>query len=36
MECETVAAYINSENSPCLMKSDEDKGFVSIVMPMQL
>ncbi len=36
MECETVAAYINSENSPCLMKSEEDKGFVSIVMPMQL
>jgi len=36
MECETVEAYINSENSPCLMKSDDDKGFISIVMPMQL
>ena len=36
MECETVEAYINSENSPCLMKSEEDKGFISIVMPMQL
>jgi DNA polymerase-3 subunit beta len=36
MECETLEAYINSENSPCLMKSDEDKGFISIVMPMQL
>lgn len=36
MECETVQAYISSENSPCLMKSDDDKGFVSIVMPMQL
>jgi len=36
MECETVEAYINSENSPCLMKSEDDKGFVSIVMPMQL
>lgn len=36
MECETVEAYINSENSPCLMRSDDDKGFVSIVMPMQL
>lgn len=36
MECETVEAYINSENSPCLMKSDDDKGFTSIVMPMQL
>lgn len=36
MECETVEAYISSENSPCLMRSDEDKGFISIVMPMQL
>jgi DNA polymerase-3 subunit beta len=36
MECETVEAYINSENSPCYMKSDDDKGFVSIIMPMQL
>jgi len=36
MECETVKAYINSNNSPCLMKSDDDKGFLSIIMPMQL
>ena len=36
METETVDAYINSENSPCLMKSADDKGFISIVMPMQL
>lgn len=36
MECETVDAYINSENSPCLMKAEDDKGFISIVMPMQL
>ena len=36
MECETVEAYISSENSPCLMKSEDDKGFISIVMPMQL
>ena len=36
MECETVEAYINSNNSPCLMKSDDDKGFLSIIMPMQL
>lgn len=36
MECETVDAYINSNSSPCLMKSDEDKGFISIIMPMQL
>jgi DNA polymerase-3 subunit beta len=36
MECDTVRAYINSNNSPCLMKSDIDKGFLSIIMPMQL
>jgi len=36
MECETVEAYINSNNSPCLMKSEEDVGFISIIMPMQL
>ena len=36
MECETVEAYINSNSSPCLMKSEEDKDFISIIMPMQL
>jgi DNA polymerase III subunit beta len=36
MECETVEAYINSNNSPCLMKSVEDEGFLSIIMPMHL
>ena len=36
MECETVDAYINSNSSPCLMQSEEDKGFISIIMPMQL
>ncbi len=36
MECDNVDAYINSNNSPCLMKSDSDKGFLSIIMPMQL
>ncbi len=36
MDCETVEAYINSNSSPCLMKSDEDDGFISIIMPMQL
>ncbi len=36
MECEKIKAYINSNNSPCLICSDDDKGFVSIVMPMQL
>lgn len=36
MDCETVEAYINSNSSPCLMKSEEDEGFISIIMPMQL
>lgn len=36
MESETVEAYINSNSSPCLMKSADDIGFISIIMPMQL
>ncbi len=36
MECEKIEAYINSNSSPCLMKSKEDQGFISIIMPMQL
>lgn len=36
MGCDTVDAYINSNNSPCLLKSDFDEGFLSIIMPMQL
>jgi len=36
MECDIVDAYINSNKSPCLMKSDADEGFISIIMPMKL
>ncbi|MDR3631947.1 MAG: DNA polymerase III subunit beta [Desulfocapsaceae bacterium] len=36
MECESVQIFINSNNSPCLMKSEQDAGFLSIIMPMQL
>ena len=36
MEGEFVDVFINSNNSPCLMKSDDDIGFLSIIMPMQL
>lgn len=36
MECETIDAFINSSNSPCLIQSDFDKGFVSVIMPMQI
>jgi len=36
MECEKLEAFINSNNSPCLLKSNDDQGFLSIIMPMQL
>lgn len=36
MESETVNAFINSNSSPCLMSSEDDKGFTSIIMPMHL
>lgn len=36
MECDTVEVYINSNNSPCLLRSAMDTGFISIIMPMQL
>jgi DNA polymerase-3 subunit beta len=36
MECEILDIYINSNKSPCLMKSEVDKGFISIIMPMQI
>ena len=36
MECSTVDAFINSNNSPCLLTSDVDEGFLAIIMPMQL
>jgi DNA polymerase-3 subunit beta len=36
MGCDCVDAYINSNKSPCLLKSDFDEGFLSIIMPMQI
>lgn len=36
MEGEVIEAYINTNSSPCLMKSELDVGFISIIMPMQL
>ena len=36
MEGEHLEAYINSSSSPCMLKSDQDSGFTSIIMPMQL
>ena len=36
MEGETVRASVSSEESPCLISSDEDEGFLGIIMPMKL
>ncbi|MDW7771420.1 MAG: DNA polymerase III subunit beta [Desulfobulbaceae bacterium] len=36
MEGVTIQAYISSDESPCLIKSENDEGFVSVVMPMKL
>ena len=36
MEGNTVKAYISSDESPCLIESADDEGFISIVMPMKL
>jgi len=36
MEGDTIKAYISSDESPCLIVSDDDEGFLSIVMPMKL
>lgn len=32
----TIKTYINSEESPCMIKGEEDKGFISIIMPMKI
>lgn len=31
-----VKAYINSEESPCLIQGDEDHGYLSVIMPMKI
>jgi DNA polymerase-3 subunit beta len=36
MKSDTVKAYINSDQSPCLIEGDDDQGFVSIIMPMKI
>lgn len=36
MEGETIQAAISSDESPCLITSDDDEGFLSIIMPMKL
>ena len=36
MRSDMVKAYVNSDQSPCLIVGEEDKGFVSIIMPMKI
>ena len=36
MEGEVIQASISSDNSPCLITSEEDEGFLGIIMPMKL
>lgn len=36
MESEKVKAYINSEESPCMIQGDDDPGYISVIMPMKL
>ncbi len=36
MNGESIKASISSDDSPCLITSDDDEGFLSIIMPMKL
>ena len=36
MKSNIVKAYINSDQSPCLIEGDDDQGFISIIMPMKI
>ena len=36
MESNIIKANIKSQESPCMITSDEDIGFLSIIMPMKL
>ena len=36
MRSDTIKAYVNSDQSPCLIEGDNDQGFISIIMPMKI
>ncbi|MEW6218969.1 MAG: DNA polymerase III subunit beta [Thermodesulfobacteriota bacterium] len=36
LQGETIKAYLNSDESPCLVRTDEDEGFAGIIMPMKV
>jgi DNA polymerase-3 subunit beta len=36
MNSNNARAYINSEESPCLLKGSDDPGYISVIMPMKI
>jgi len=36
MSSNNIKAYINSEESPCMIQGEDDPGYLSIIMPMKL
>ena len=36
MRSDTIKAYVNSDQSPCLIEGGDDPGFISIIMPMKI
>ena len=36
MRSDMVKAYVNSDQSPCLIEGEGDPGFISIIMPMKI
>lgn len=36
MTSEKIKAYINTAKSPCLVEGEDDRGFMSVIMPMKI
>lgn len=36
IEGSTITASINNQESPCMITSEEDPGFLSVIMPMKI
>lgn len=36
LTAEKIKLHISSENSPCFIKSDEEPGFIGVIMPMKI
>jgi DNA polymerase-3 subunit beta len=36
MRSDMIKAYVNSDQSPCLIEGEADPGFISIIMPMKI